>query len=434
MSIPIREYGHVGATGLSGGLDRQIVSARDAKYLKSVAVQQKGLGEAFALTSNAGHQTVQARNYVGVVALPSGEQLEIVPKTTHGVQAVEQGRQVLLKMLSTVAGLDFRESGLAALKTLKQPWMEALINHVLKSIATVLRSGPRKSYVRVAATQPYLRGQLRVASQLRQRPGCQHIFHVSYDEYSANRPENRLLRSTLEQLGRWSRDANNQRLCRELLFVLDEVPKSEDVSADLKSWSTTRDMIQYKPLLPWVRLVLTNQAPIFSSGKRLGISLMFPMEQLFESYVFEKLKRQMRGSYVLRNQMRSEYLARHRGRRMFRLKPDLVVLRDKRPFAVLDTKWKLIDSSLDDGKHKYGIKESDIYQLFAYGEKYLDGKGELFLVYPAHSLFSKPLSSFSLTDDLRLWAVPFELDADKVRWPNGCDLPFLKESARVAAA
>jgi 5-methylcytosine-specific restriction endonuclease McrBC regulatory subunit McrC len=50
-------------------------------------------------------------------------------------------------------------------------------------------------------------------------------------------------------------------------------------------------MVQYKPLLPWVRLVLTNQSPIFSEGKWEGISLLFPMEQVFEEYVTEILKR-----------------------------------------------------------------------------------------------------------------------------------------------
>ena len=36
---------------------------------------------------------------------------------------------------------------------------------------------------------------------------------------------------------------------------------------------------------------------------------------------------------------------------------------------MLDTKWKLLD--LADRKSNYGLKQSDFYQLFAYGNKYL---------------------------------------------------------------
>lgn len=434
MAITVREFGHISAFGQSAGLDRQVVSLLDFEFLKSIAIQPDPLIDAFRLTAHSGHEIVQTQNFVGVVTLPSGEQLEIVPKTTLGAESVDEGRLVLLKMLSTVAKIEFRESGLAALETLHRSWLEVLISHVLKAIAKVVRASLRKTYVRTQAEQPFLRGQLRVVAQLRQRPGRQHKFHVSYDEYSTNRPENRLLRSTLEQLKRWSQDTENQRLCRELLFVMDEIPSSEDISNDIKNWSMTRDMVQYKPLLPWVRLVLTNQSPIFSEGKWEGISLLFPMEQLFEEYVAEILKRQMVFPYHLKAQIRTEYLVIHQGKPMFRLQPDLVILDGTLPVSVLDTKWKLIDGSLDDSSRKYGLSQSDFYQLFAYGEKYLKGNGELFLIYPQHTLFPEPLSHFAFADDLKLWAVPFDMQTDQIRWPADCTLPFLNQCSDSTAA
>jgi len=368
------------------------------------------------------------------MTLPSGEQLEIVPKTTFGTESVEEGRLVLLKMLSIVFSLDFRESGFASLETLKRPWLEALIAHMLKATAKVVRAGLQKTYVRTQAERPFLRGQLRVVTQLRQRPGRQHKFHVSYDEYSADRPENRLLRSTLEQLGRWSRDPLNQRLCRELLFVMDEVPRSHNISDDLKCWSNTRDMIRYAALLPWVRLVLTGQSPIFAEGKWEGISLLFPMEQLFEEYVAAILKKELSEPFRLKTQMRTEYLVEHRGKPLFQLRPDLVILHGTRPICVLDTKWKMIDASLDDSSKKYGLSQADFYQLFGYGQKYLDGIGEMFLIYPRHALFSESLPRFSYTDNLRLWAIPFDMNLDQICWPRDAESAFLAQLFDDAAA
>ena len=434
MAIAVREFGRISTVGRPAGLDRQVVSALDFDFLKSIAMQPKPLTDAFRLTADGGHEALQVQNFVGVVSLPSGEQLEIVPKTAVGEEALMEGRLVLLKMLSTVAKLEFREGGLAALGTLDRPWLEVLISHVLSATAKLLRSGLRKSYSRAQAEEPFLRGQLSIAAQLRQRPGRQHLFHVSYDEYTTNRPENRLLRSALEQIKRWSQDSENQRLCRELLFVMDEVPKSQDIAADFGKWSNTRDMVQYKALLPWLRLILTNQSPIFSEGRWEGISLLFPMEQLFEAYVAQLLERQVQRPYVLKAQMRKEYLVVHQGASMFRLQPDLVILERSIPVSVLDTKWKLVDDRLSAGSNKYELSQADFYQLFAYGEKYLGGRGDLFLIFPRHSLFRDPLPEFAFTDELRLWVIPVDLSRDEICWPEELSLPYVSRESRSFAA
>jgi 5-methylcytosine-specific restriction enzyme subunit McrC len=52
------------------------------------------------------------------------------------------------------------------------------------------------------------------------------------------------------------------------------------------------------------------------------------------------------------------------------------------PQAVLDTKWKLINGHQNNAREKYGLREQDFFQLFAYGENYLPAGGCLFLVYP----------------------------------------------------
>jgi 5-methylcytosine-specific restriction enzyme subunit McrC len=41
------------------------------------------------------------------------------------------------------------------------------------------------------------------------------------------------------------------------------------------------------------------------------------------------------------------------------------------------SKWKRLDSN--DKENKYGISQGDMYQLYAYGQKYLNGSGDMFL-------------------------------------------------------
>lgn len=84
-----------------------------------------------------------------------------------------------------------------------------------------------------------------------------------------------------------------------------------------------------------------------------------------------------------------------------------------RVVTVMDTKWKLLDASLDTTKDKYNLSQSDLYQLFAYGVKYLEGHGELYQIYPKHACFTEPLGHFEFKPGLILQVVPYDLESDE---------------------
>ena len=69
---------------------------------------------------------------------------------------------------------------------------------------------------------------------------------------------------------------------------------------------------------------------------------------------------------------------------MFQLKPDLLVDGNNETF-ILDTKWKRISNLKYD--NNYGISQSDYYQMFAYGHKYMNGQGKMVLIYPKWAKF-----------------------------------------------
>ena len=91
---------------------------------------------------------------------------------------------------------------------------------------------------------------------------------------------------------------------------------------------------------------------------------------------------------------------------------------------VLDTKWKLIDGTRANGTDKYGLAQADFYQLHAYGHSYLDGTGDVVLIYPKTDAFSKPLDVFDFpkATGLRLWVLPFCLRERTLAIPQGA--PF----------
>ncbi|MBN0588739.1 restriction endonuclease, partial [Pseudomonas aeruginosa] len=93
-----------------------------------------------------------------------------------------------------------------------------------------------------------------------------------------------------------------------------------------------------------------------------GMSLLFPMEKLFESYVERWLRQQLVVGARLTSQAARHSLCVHDQRVMFRLEPDLLLESGQKAW-VLDTKWKKLDGS--DRQNKYGLSQADFYQLLA---------------------------------------------------------------------
>ena len=104
----------------------------------------------------------------------------------------------------------------------------------------------------------------------------------------------------------------------------------------------------------------------------------------------------------------------------FQLKPDLLLTDSTVNRMVLDTKWKLIDGSKDNSRDKFGLSQADFYQMYAYGQTYLQGDGDIVLIYPKTADFNQALKVFKFpeSEKLRLWVLPFCLDKKYLIVPN----------------
>ena len=365
---------------------------------------------------------LQVKNYVGIIETPCGTCIEVLPKIYKNETEEEQrkSKQLLWKMLSVVYDLKSLEATEASLEKHSGRLIDILISAFLKIVSSIVHRGLRSDYVRIQAERHFIKGRLRVNQQLRQPLSKQHKFQIEYDCFLPNRPENRLLKTALQKVLKWTLDSDNQRHIRQLLLHFDEIPTSTQAKQDLMSWSTQRDMVYYQAAKPWVELIITEQTPWFNKGSWQGISLLFPMETLFEKYVAKQLKKQLVNNFELRTQLNNKYLVKHKTKQkekpLFQLKPDLAIQhrQDNKLLLILDTKWKLLDTNSE----KYDLNQHDFYQLFAYGHQYLEGKGDLVLIYPKTERFQKPLSPFYYSEALTLWVVPFCLENNKLILDN----------------
>jgi 5-methylcytosine-specific restriction enzyme subunit McrC len=419
-TITVREYARLTTEPVAeSSLDRAQVSATAFDWLCRLSASFGRSGAALVEVEN--RRWLKLDNYVGVLETPCGTRLEILPKHFEQGDCEVRSRALLKRMITAAIDLPARETNEASLQVFDLPLSEWLMGRFLLALDHLVKRAVRSEYVRVEAEERYLRGRLDVARQMRQPPGRRHCFQIRHDLFIQDRPENRLLKRALEHVCRLTQTPAYWRLAQELRGLFQEIPSSGDLAMDFKLWRQDRLMSHYQPVRPWCELILYCQMPLSLVGTRHGISVLFPMEKLFERYVAASLRGALATDARLTIQAASQYLCVHDGGRMFRLEPDLLIGQGPRCW-VLDTKWKRLDSA--DRAGKYGLSQADFYQLFAYGQKYLDGRGDLVLIYPRRASFQQALPRFDFSERLRLWVLPFDLEAASLQQAELAGLPL----------
>ncbi len=351
---------------------------------------------------------MKALNYVGAILTPEGTQIEILPKIDLGNgddSNNKETREIFIQMLCVYLGRHHRKfnSGLWGKSSL--PLLEVFIAVFLQEVSTLVRRGLARAYISHEENLTCLKGKLDFSNHIKHNLFHKERFYVRYDEFSIDRPINRVIKKALQEVNRVSKDADNHRLANQLLNYFDEVRTPRDWKHEMKISSVDRSVSfkSYKESFEWAQLILQNFSPDNWKGEKQTISLLFPMEKVFESYIeyiLEKGFRKMASNWKLKSQMKthkvmSEYNANGVS---FTIIPDLLAIdKNNNRCVILDTKWKSINRHDD----KYGISQGDIYQLYSYGKVYQrkdeDAKNtSLVLLYPRNENFQKAIE---LTED-----------------------------------
>ena len=163
------------------------------------------------------------------------------------------------------------------------------------------------------------------------------------------------------------------------------------------------------PVMQWVGLFLFGHGLATFSGRHRNLSLLFPMEEVFEDFVWKSFRRYQSDCRVTAQKPQKALAVKidDRGtsnQRAFMMKPDISLRKGAHVAFILDAKWKRIDASADAPKH--GIDQADMYQLYAYGKRY--ECDAVALVYPQTGTFTTKLR-YRFDDDLTLLCLPFDV-------------------------
>ena len=396
--------------------------------------------ERFALAQSTGERSqravfalrngrLYARNYVGIIETRSGTVIEILPKVdltsggrhqkegpegtppreTDGdpdvVAGEEDTRRVFLAMLRDWRGLGEAQPDSAGIRAIRRMDMfEAFVHLFLASVVLLTQRGLARAYRTREANLACLRGRILFQPHVRENLIDRSRFYVGYDEFTADRPANRLIHLALRRLMGVVRHPENRQRVHQLRIVFSEVPPSTNLDDDWARHRVDRSMRHYDAVMPWVGLFLFGHGLGTFVGPHVNRALLFPMEEVFEDFVTAAFRRHQR-RFTVRAQGPMYPLATDGGGKdAFWLKPDIVLMERGRARFILDAKWKRIDPDATN----HGVSQDDAYQLFAYGKRY--GCRRVVLVYPRTTAFCETLH-FRFVEDhgLKMTCFPFNV-------------------------
>ena len=402
LTYSISEFGLIGADDIVENYNK----------FKSVKVDQKVYDEieVFAKTDygkdvfsfSANGKYLQAKSYVGTIQTKSGYSIEILPKIYNGKDNEDNSKEIFLELLRMLYKLpNFKHIEKAKFQNENMPLLEIFISMFLDEVAMILKKGIKSDYIENQDNLYFLKGKFLINEQIKRNYIHKERFYVEYDEYTPNRAENKLIKSTLRYLLDLSSSYDNIRLLRMYQEHMYCVDYSLSYDADFRSCKTNiRGMEHYRNALIWAKVFLGKESFSSFSGETIAFAILYPMEKLFENYVEHKLNEKYINYQVDAQNGEEDFV-----KDLFGVRPDYIIRDVEEIKIVADAKWKIIEKESD-------LSQSDFYQLFAYKHifEHMDKELESLELYYPKSEYLQDKLSYEYFDETIITVISVDMN------------------------
>jgi 5-methylcytosine-specific restriction enzyme subunit McrC len=220
---------------------------------------------------------------------------------------------------------------------------------------TALERGLLRGYLRIDERMQTIRGRVRFGDQIARNATLPLPIEVTYDEYTEDVLENRMLKTATLALLRLPRvPALARKRLLKLRGLLDTISLVER-PREVVMPKLTRLNERYGPALRLAELILHVASIDVARGSVSAAAFVFDMNKVFEDFVSVALREAM-GSYggIVRQQW-SGWLDIQR---LLGIRPDVTWWEGSRCLGVADAKYKALATK--------GMPNADAYQMLAY--------------------------------------------------------------------
>ena len=234
--------------------------------------------------------------------------------------------------------------------------LSAVVSFFARTVESALARGLFHSYLERNEDLKTIRGRIDFGRQLA-RAGLPLPVACRYVEFTADVAENRYLKAAIRRSLRvaGAQIADRRRLMNHLV-AMEEVSDAPVRGDALDRITFTRLNEHYRPALQLARLLLDNLTLVDQVGGTSAACFMVDMNDLFERFITERLRRALQGRLAVESQVWTHL---DEGKQVG-MRPDLVFRRPGSGLTVYvgDIKYKLT-------KEAQGYN-ADYYQLLAY--------------------------------------------------------------------
>ncbi|MFA7149990.1 MAG: hypothetical protein WC067_03130, partial [Candidatus Methanomethylophilaceae archaeon] len=227
-------------------------------------------------------RTIVACNCIGTISFRNERTLDILPKFSDFSSDSNRSKEMIMKILYDVFDIPFKgytESNRSGSEMNMFEFFVALfINEVTKSI----NCGMRSSYILQQSNEKFFKGRILFSEHIRENYLHQERVFIEYETFSPNRPENRLLKTTLELLLKRTTNGRNKKNIKVLLSHFESVETSPDIDRDMDKCILDRNMVNYVKPLIWCKIFLKDLGFSLSSGNSLNYALLIRLDNLYE--------------------------------------------------------------------------------------------------------------------------------------------------------
>lgn len=302
--------------------------------------------------------------YVGIIQV-DGLVIQIHPKADKDDDD-SQWSGVLLNMLKACGKLKASSVGSANVNHKNLNLLEVYFELYLQEIDSLLRKGLVKKYRKQTKNTKTLKGKLEFAGHLQKNIIHKERFYTTHQVYDENHLLHQVLYRALSIVSYFTKGTRLYDIVKRAQLNFPEVSNSNITKNQLENIKLNRKTKEYSFALELARLIILNFSPDISSGKEKMLSLLFDMNELWETYMLKQLtKISTQYNFEVSGQESKPFWGNNY------LRPD-IVLRKNNEVYVIDTKWKRPSKS--------AASVADLRQMYTYC-RFWDAKKAI-LLYP----------------------------------------------------
>ncbi|WP_270366722.1 McrC family protein [Microbacterium algeriense] len=323
-------------------------------------------GESFVALTASQAARLQELRFCRVSPTTDLDIWRVTDVTRVGVVAIDDVRLIVrpktplrsLIFMASYSGLQAEVDDASFSFEADQDLPAALASALLRAVGDATDRGLVKGYVSVEETGTVIRGRWDIARQLKVRPGIPVPVELTYDDYTEDVPENRILKAALRALVRL--EQLPRRVVDNLGPLLGLFSEVSDLRATVPVTlpAESRLNAHYQPALRLARWVLEATSWAHAEGASSGSAFLLNVAKVYEDFVGRALQATLHPEGFDVDLQVSDWRLDAEGK--IRMRPDIVISRGGRVVTVADTKYKVWGES--DGSPP----NVDVYQALAY--------------------------------------------------------------------